>query len=63
MVQMNQFTGQKLRHGCREQAYGQQRGKVEVGGDGEKKEKRKGRMCLFKMLCVMFLTCQLGQVC
>ena len=31
MVQMNQFAGQKLRHRCREQTYGHQRGKA-VGG-------------------------------
>ena len=28
MVQMNQFAGQKLRHSCREQTYGHQRGKA-----------------------------------
>ena len=32
MVQMNQFAGQKLRHRCREQTYGQQGGKTVVGG-------------------------------
>ena len=31
MVQMNQFAGQKLRHGCREQTYGHQGGKAEGG--------------------------------
>ena len=31
MVQMSWSAGQKLRHRCREQAYGHQRGKV-VGG-------------------------------
>ena len=31
MVQMNWFAGQKLRHRCREQAYGHQRGKTVVG--------------------------------
>ena len=34
MVQMNWFAGQKLRHRCREQAYGHQGGKVEGGGGG-----------------------------
>ena len=33
MVRMNQFAGQKLRHRCREQTYGHQRGKA-VGGTG-----------------------------
>ena len=34
MVQMNRFAGQKLRHRCREQAYGHRGGKVpgRVGG-------------------------------
>ena len=34
MVQMNQFAGQKLRHGCREQMYGHPGGKVAGGGGG-----------------------------
>ena len=34
MVQMNRFTGQKLRHRCREQTYGHQGGKAAGGGDG-----------------------------
>ena len=34
MVQMNWFTGQKLRHRCREQTYGHQGGKVAGGGGG-----------------------------
>ena len=34
MVQMNWFAGQKLRHKCREQMYGHQRGKVVGGGGG-----------------------------
>ena len=34
MVQMNQFTGQTLRHRCREQMYGHQGGKAAGGGDG-----------------------------
>ena len=33
MLQMNRFAGQKLRHRCREQKYGQQGGKA-VGGGG-----------------------------
>ena len=32
MVQMNRFSGQRLRHRCREQTYGQQGGKVAGGG-------------------------------
>ena len=31
---MNRFAGQKLRHRCREQMYGQQGGKVVGGGGG-----------------------------
>ena len=31
MVQMNWFTGQTLRHRCREQTYGHQGGKVVEG--------------------------------
>ena len=31
MVQINWFAGQKLRHRCREQMYGQQGGKTAVG--------------------------------
>ena len=35
MVQMNWFAGQKLRHRCREQTYGHQKGKAAGGvGDG-----------------------------
>ena len=34
MVQMNQFARQKLRHRCREQIYGHQRGKAAGGGGG-----------------------------
>ena len=35
MVQMSRFTGQKLRHRCREQTYGHQREKAAgVGGGG-----------------------------
>ena len=33
MIQVNQFAGQKLRHRCREQTYGQQAGKA-AGGWG-----------------------------
>ena len=32
MVQMNRFAGQKLRHRCREQIYGDQGGKVAGAG-------------------------------
>ena len=35
MVQMNQFAGQKLRHRCREQTYGHQRGKAAGSGGGD----------------------------
>ena len=31
---MNQFAGQKQRHGCREQTYGHQGGKAAGGGGG-----------------------------
>ena len=34
MVQMNRFAGQKQRHKCREQIYGQQEGKASGGGGG-----------------------------
>ena len=34
MVQMNWFSGQKLRHRCKEQTYGHQGGKVAGGGGG-----------------------------
>ena len=34
MVQMNRFTGQKLRHRCREQTYGHQGGKAVAGVGG-----------------------------
>ena len=34
MVQMNQCSGQKLRHRCREQTYGHQGGKVAGGWGG-----------------------------
>ena len=34
MVQMNWFSGQKLRHRCREQKYGHQGGKAMGGGGG-----------------------------
>ena len=32
MVQINQFTEQKLRHRCREKTYGHHGGKAVVGG-------------------------------
>ena len=34
VVQMNLFAGQKLRHRCREQTYGHQRGKAARGWGG-----------------------------
>ena len=34
MVQMNRFSGQKLRHRCREHMYGHQEGKGRGGGGG-----------------------------
>ena len=34
MVQINRFSGQKLRHRCREHMYAQQEGKVVGGGGG-----------------------------
>ena len=36
MVQINQFSGQKLRHRCREQMYGHQGGKETYGHQGGK---------------------------
>ena len=35
IVQMNRFSGQKLRHRCREQMYGHQWGKAAGGGGGD----------------------------
>ena len=34
MVQMNRFAGQKLRHRCREQMYGDQGGEAAADGGG-----------------------------
>ena len=54
MVQMNQFAGQKLRHRCREQTYGQQGGKVVGGGDGVMKWEI--GIDIYTLICIKWIT-------
>ena len=54
MVQMNRFAGQKLRHRCREQMYGQQRGKV-AGGVGGGMNWEIG-IDMYTVICIKWIT-------
>ena len=55
MVQMNWFAGQKLRHRCREQTYGHQRGKVEGAGGGGVMNSTIG-IDMYTLMCIKLMT-------
>ena len=55
MVQMNQFSGQKLRHRCREQTYGHQGGKVAGGGGGGVLNWAIG-IDMYTLMCIKWMT-------
>ena len=55
MVQMNRFSGQKLRHRCREQTYGHQRGKAAVGGGGGGMNWEIG-FEMYTLMCIKLMT-------
>ena len=52
---MNQFAGQKLRHRCREQMYGQQGGKM-VGGGGECVMNWEIGIDIYTLICIKWIT-------
>ena len=54
MVQMNWFSGQKLRHRCKEQTYGHQGGKV-AGGDGGVLNWAIG-IDMYTLMCIKWMT-------
>ena len=53
MVQMNQFSGQKLRHRCREQTYGHQGGKAAGGWGGMN---WKIGIDMYTLMCIKLMT-------
>ena len=55
MVQINWFAGQKLRHRCREQMYGQQGGKTAWGGDGGVLNRAIG-IDMYTLMCIKLMT-------
>ena len=55
MVQMNQFAGQKLKHRCREQTYGHQKGKPRWGGDGGVLNWAIG-IDMYTLMCIKLMT-------
>ena len=55
MVQMNWFTGQKLRHRCREQMYGHQEGNV-AGGDGGGVMNWEIGIDIYTLICIKWIT-------
>ena len=55
MVQMNRFAGQKLRHRCREQTYGCQRGKAAGGGGGGLMNWEIG-IDMYTLMCIKWMT-------
>ena len=56
MVQMNWFAGQKLRHRCREQTYGHQRGKVVGGGGGGGGMNWEIGIDIYPLICIKQIT-------
>ena len=52
---MNQFAGQKLRHRCREQTYGQQGGKAARGRDGGVMNWAIG-IDMYTLMCIKLMT-------
>ena len=55
MVQMNRFAGQKLRHRCREQTYGHQRGKLWGTGGGGVMNWAIG-IDMYTLMCIKLMT-------
>ena len=55
MVQMNQFSGQKLRHRCREQMYEHQRGKV-AGDGGDDVMNWEIGFDMYTLMCIKWMT-------
>ena len=55
MVQMNQIAEQKLRHRCREQTYGHQRGKAAGDGGGGVMNWAIG-IDMYTLMCIKLLT-------
>ena len=55
MVQMHQFTGQKLRHRCREQTYEHQGGKAAGDGDGGVLNWTIG-IDMYTLMCIKWMT-------
>ena len=55
MVQMNRFAGQKLRHRCREQTYGYQRGKA-AGGSGGAVVNWEIGIDIYTLICIKWIT-------
>ena len=55
MVQMNQFSGQKLRHRCREQTYGHQGGKA-AGGMGAGVMNWANGIDMYSLMCIKLMT-------
>ena len=55
MVQMNWFTGHKLRHRCREQTYGHRGGKAVAGGGGGVLNWEIG-IDMYTLLCIKRMT-------
>ena len=56
MVQRNRFAGQKLRHRCREQTYGHQRGKVTGGGGGGGVMNWAIGIDMYTLMCIKLMT-------
>ena len=56
MVPMNRFAGQKLRHRCREQTYGHQRGKAEGGGGGGGGMNWAIGIDMYTLMCIKLMT-------
>ena len=56
MVQMNRFAGQKLRHRCREQTYGQQGGKARGGAGGGGVLNWAIGIDMYKLMCIKLMT-------
>ena len=56
MVQMNRFSGQKLRHRCREQTYGHQEGKAAGAGGGEGVMNWAIGIDMYTLMCIKLMT-------
>ena len=55
MVQMDRSAGQKLRHRCREQTYGHQRGKAPWGGGSGVMNWEIG-IDIYTLICIKWIT-------